>query len=150
MAGFWRQGLFLWRGMGRFTRSGFEKQSARWTDEATCFGTAESLERKTVLITGANAGLGRAAAERLGRFGCSLILVCRDTSRGEQARQEIIEQTGNAKIHLEIADISVLSSIRELAHRLVERNQPIHCLVNNAGVLLNQKETTPEGFDKTL
>lgn len=77
-------------------------------------------------------------------------MICRDLGRGEQARREIEEATGNPRVELEIADVSLLSSVRQLATRLLERNLPVHALVNNAGVLLNVKEETSEGLDRTL
>ena len=72
-------------------------------------------ENKRCLITGANSGIGLATAHELAKQGLHLILVCRDQDKGKAAQSDIINQSGNNKIDLLIADMSSLDSVRTLA-----------------------------------
>jgi NAD(P)-dependent dehydrogenase (short-subunit alcohol dehydrogenase family) len=67
------------------------------------------------MVTGANRGIGRATAQGLANLGATVILVCRDQIKGDQARNEIIEISKNLKIDLVIADLSRTQQIRKLA-----------------------------------
>src|SRR5271163_1389845 len=101
---------------------------------------ADRLQGKTCLITGASSGLGRVTALELGRMGASLVLVCRDRTRGEKVVAEIRERTGNPAIDLMLADLSVQQSIRSLAADFLARGGPLHILVNNAGLFNLKRE----------
>ena len=73
------------------------------------------MDKKICLITGANAGIGKAAAIQLAAQGCRVIMVCRDTERGQKALEEVKRASGSSAVELMIADMSLQSSIRELA-----------------------------------
>jgi len=70
--------------------------------------------QKTVLITGANSGIGFETARQLASRGDSIVMVCRDSARGQKARSEIAKATGRAPA-LFLADLSSQDSIRSLA-----------------------------------
>jgi NAD(P)-dependent dehydrogenase (short-subunit alcohol dehydrogenase family) len=110
---------------------------------------AVSLRGHTVVVTGATSGLGRAAASQLAELGARVILVGRDSEKAEATRQEIVATTGNDNVAVALADLSLLADVRKLAKRLL-KEPSIHVLVNNAGVLLNQRTTTAEGNETTL
>ena len=103
------------------------------------------LGGKTVMITGASSGIGRAAALELARMGPDLVLVCRSRERGERAVEELREQTGNDRLTLLIADLSSQAQIRALAS-----DRPLHVLLNNAGVIMLRRTETVDGIETTF
>lgn len=105
------------------------------------------LAGKRCLITGANSGLGKAAAHALAGLGAEVWLLCRSEERGRAATRDVIEATGNDRARLEIVDMSEKRSIRELAERLGE--QPIDVLIHNAGVLPEARRETTDGLELT-
>jgi NAD(P)-dependent dehydrogenase (short-subunit alcohol dehydrogenase family) len=109
-----------------------------------------SLAGRTVVVTGATSGLGRVAAERLARLGARVVLVGRDAAKLARAHGEIRSATGNGDLGVEVADLSVLSAVRALADRLLANERQVHVLVNNAGVLENERRTTAEGLEVSL
>lgn len=110
----------------------------------------ESLNGRTVIVTGATSGLGKAAALDLARLGADLILVGRNPDKTERVRAEITTETGNDQVRLEIADLSLMAEIRSLADRLLANEPAIHVLVNNAGTLFVERSETAEGIESTL
>jgi NAD(P)-dependent dehydrogenase (short-subunit alcohol dehydrogenase family) len=107
----------------------------------------EQLQGKHCMITGASSGLGRVTALELARMGAQLTLVCRNRSRGEDAIAEIREKTGNRTVTLMLADLSVQQSIRDLAAGFIDRGEPLHVLVNNAGLFNLKRELTADGVE---
>jgi len=105
------------------------------------------LAGKHCMVTGASSGLGRATALELARMGATLTLVCRSRSRGEDTAAEIARTTGNREVRLMLADLSIQQSIRELARDFLEHGQPLHVLVNNAGVFNLSRELTADGIE---
>jgi NAD(P)-dependent dehydrogenase (short-subunit alcohol dehydrogenase family) len=103
-----------------------------------------------VVVTGATSGLGQAAALQLAELGARVILVGRNRDKAEDTRREIVAATGNDNIAVALADLSLLAEVRKLARKLLKDEPRIHVLVNNAGVLLNQRTTTAEGNEATL
>ncbi|MFQ5482794.1 MAG: SDR family oxidoreductase [Nitrospinaceae bacterium] len=112
--------------------------------------SAWTLRGKTCLITGANSGLGRESALALARLGAEVILACRNREAGEKTAHGIIEATGNSNVHLQVADLSSQSQIRDLAAAVLDRHPRLHVLMNNAGVLLGRRQTTVEGYETTF
>jgi len=105
------------------------------------------LAGKRCLITGANSGLGKAAAHALAGLGAEVWLLCRSEERGRAAARDVREATGNDGVHLEIVDMSEATSVRELAERFGERH--IDVLIHNAGVLPDQRTETTDGLELT-
>ena len=131
-------------GMLRFTTLGY-CVSKRFFDPL-----AVSLEGRTIVLTGATSGLGRAAAERLARLGARVVLVGRDRDKTTRARDEITAATGNANLGIEVADLSLMAEVRKLADRLLRRERHIHVLINNAAVLENERRPTAEGLETSV
>lgn len=109
--------------------------------------TSIDMTGKTCLITGANSGIGFETAKGLAAMGAELILVCRDKIRGDEARKCIIAETGNARVDLVIADMSLMASVRELADQINRDYSQLHVLINNAGVMLSKRQLTSEGYE---
>jgi dehydrogenase/reductase SDR family member 12 len=108
------------------------------------------LSGRHIVVTGANSGLGYAMAEHLAMLGARLSLVVRSRERGEEARQSIIERTGNPAVHIELADLSNLAAVRSLAARLTEGDGRLDVLIHNAGALLDERRESAEGVELTL
>jgi len=106
-----------------------------------------SLEGKIVMVTGANAGMGKEISLALAGKGASLVMVCRDRARGEAARADVQEKTGNRTVELMVADLSLQSSIRNLVKEFEARHDRLNVLVNNAGITMSRRETTLEGVE---
>lgn len=105
------------------------------------------MHGRTCLITGANSGIGYETCKQLAQMGATILMVCRDAQRGKEARQNIIKETGNTDIHLLIADMSVMSSVRDLAEKVNQDYPFLHVLINNAGLMNSKRVLTPEGFE---
>ncbi|GAH91719.1 unnamed protein product, partial [marine sediment metagenome] len=67
------------------------------------------------MITGANSGIGKATAIQLAKMGFHIVMVCRNRERGENAQNQIKEESGNNNIDLIIADLASLESVKNLA-----------------------------------
>ena len=131
-------------GLLGFTNVGYHWHKRRWKPLAV------SLRGRTAVVTGATSGLGQAAASQLAELGARVILVGRNPDKAEDTRREIVAATGNDNVAVALADLSLLADVRKLARKLLETEPRIHVLVNNAGVLLNQRTTTPEGNETAL
>jgi NAD(P)-dependent dehydrogenase (short-subunit alcohol dehydrogenase family) len=108
------------------------------------------MQGKTVVITGANSGLGKETAKVLANKGATVIMVCRDKVRGEAARQEIIKATNNQNISLEICDLASKESIQNCGLSMRQKYTAIDVLVNNAGAIFGTHELNSEGLERTF
>ncbi|MDE0473138.1 MAG: SDR family NAD(P)-dependent oxidoreductase [Gammaproteobacteria bacterium] len=128
---------------------------------------SSSLKGQVAIVTGANSGVGRSAAEMLLGAGAHVTMVCRSRERGERALAELRVardqaalggqlnellpgDTGGARVDLELADLSRQEDVRALAELLAARLPAIDILVNNAGVTRPQCVQSPEGFELTF
>lgn len=110
----------------------------------------ESLSGRTVVVTGATSGLGKAAATDLARLGADVILVGRNPDKTAAVQAEISATTGRDTVRYELADLSLMSEVRDLATRLLANEPAVHVLVNNAGTLFPERSSTAEGIESTL
>lgn len=108
------------------------------------------LTGKTALITGATSGIGEAAALAMAGMGASLYLVCRSPQKGEKTLQTIKQQTGNERIQLLLGDLADLSQVRRIAEEFLNTGEPLHILLNNAGITNTQRRETVDGFEETF
>lgn len=109
-----------------------------------------SIENSSVVITGATSGIGKEVAMRLASAGARVILGCRDRARGDAVAAEIRDKTGLKRVDVMTVDASDQSSIRAFARHYRETYGSLDVLVNNAGVLLAQRETTVGGIELTF
>lgn len=105
------------------------------------------LRGRVALVTGATSGLGKATAAELARLGATVVLVGRNPEKTQKVVEEIRRATVNGRVRAELADLSLLSDVRELASRI---EPPLHLLVNNVGVLLPERSETCEGLEATF
>src|SRR5690349_10765252 len=102
---------------------------------------------KNAIVTGANAGIGRATAVALARAGARVWLACRSRERTQTVVDEIAAAGGRAE-HLPL-DLADLASVRGAADAFLATGEPIHLLVNNAG-LAGQRGITRDNFELTF
>ena len=108
--------------------------------------TADDLDQKTVLITGASSGLGYATAQKLAQRGARVIMACRSgiPERGEQIRK----MTGNEEIHMIHVDVSEPASIQNLVKELKSRNERLDILILNAAIVPAKSRKTEQGLEE--
>jgi len=104
-----------------------------------------TISGRTCLITGANTGIGRAAAFELARRGAKLVLACRSESKTRPVIDELRRETG-AEVDFLALDLSSLAAVRRSAAEYLAREQPLHVLIDNAG-LAGQRGITSDGFE---
>ena len=102
---------------------------------------ADRLEGRSVMVTGANAGIGKAIALELSRRGAEVHMVCRNPEKGEAAREEIALESG-VELELHICDLSSLASVREFGTAFAAGQERLDVLINNAGVLPPERKYT--------
>ncbi len=107
---------------------------------------------RTVLITGANSGLGFEATKAFAANGATVIMACRSTDRGQQAATEIQNSTSNtgATLNVRQCDLASLDSIESFATGIKQNYDGINVLCNNAGVMAIPRQETEDGFEKQL
>lgn len=111
------------------------------------------IEKRVCVLTGANAGIGKATAVAIVKDGAHVVMVCRNKEKAEEARREIC---GSAQVEpdiatsLVLADLSRPDQIRRAAREIAARFPQVHVLVNNAGAIFARRELTAEGFEKTF
>lgn len=107
--------------------------------------------QKTVLITGATSGIGKAAAMALSRKGFHVILHGRNAKKTEEVKQEIIAESRNAEVSVITADLFSMEETRKMCALVHEKFSRIDILINNAGSLMNNtREVTAEGIERTF
>jgi len=131
-------------GLWRFTRLGYKASRRNWKPVSAFLGDRHAV------VTGATSGIGLATAHALAALGARVTLVVRDEEKGEAAVKEIVEESGNAAVGLEVCDLSLMASVHALCDRLLAAGDPIDILVNNAGALFNPRQVTDEGFEKSF
>jgi NAD(P)-dependent dehydrogenase (short-subunit alcohol dehydrogenase family) len=104
------------------------------------------MHGQVCVVTGATSGIGKAAAAALARQGAEIIVVGRDPGRAE-ATAAAIQADGAPPPKVEIADLARLDQVRALAGRLNQTLDRIDVLINNAGLVLNERQVTPDGYE---
>ena len=102
---------------------------------------------RTFLITGGNTGIGRATATALARGGGRVYIACRSSLAGSTAVEEIKAASGSDSVRLLPLDLASLASVRDCAAAFLKRDEPLHVLINNAG-LGGQRGLTVDGFEQ--
>ncbi|MFN7916640.1 MAG: SDR family NAD(P)-dependent oxidoreductase [Vicinamibacterales bacterium] len=108
------------------------------------------LRGRTTLVTGANAGLGLAAARQLAHAGAHVVLAARTMERGETAAAHIRESEPAARLSVVAGDFSSLSGVRALAGAVRRACPRLDVLINNAGVVRAHRHETVDGFEWTF
>lgn len=102
---------------------------------------------RTVVITGANSGLGLASAEALARRGATVVMACRSPERGATALEQVRAVATGAEPQLLPLDLADLDSVRAASVELAERVGHVDVLMNNAGVMALPLRRTAQGHE---
>ncbi len=113
-----------------------------WTD-----ADIPSQAGKTIVVTGANSGIGLEAARALAAKGAHVVLACRDAVRGRRAADAIKSEHASAAVTVMELDLADLASIRRFADAVRSRYPALHALCNNAGVMAIPYRMTADGFE---
>ncbi|XP_078000730.1 retinol dehydrogenase 13-like [Glandiceps talaboti] len=127
-------GLFYLR---KYFRGGVSTSTAR-------------LDGKTVIVTGANTGIGKETARDLAKRGARVILACRDQERANAALEEIKKSTDNKNVVVKMLDLASLQSVRKFAKEINQEESRLDILINNAGVMWCPYMKTQDGFEMQL
>ncbi|XP_045078289.1 retinol dehydrogenase 12-like isoform X2 [Coregonus clupeaformis] len=118
----------------------------KWIAGGVCRSRAK-LHGRTVVITGANTGIGKETAWDMAMRGARVIMACRDLTRGEAAAAEIRSSTGNTNVVVQQLDLASLGSVRQFAREFIATETRLDILINNAGIMLCPKSLTVDGFE---
>ncbi|MDP3277285.1 MAG: SDR family oxidoreductase [Deltaproteobacteria bacterium] len=108
------------------------------------------MKDKVAIVTGANTGIGKETARGLAKRGYSVVIACRDVSKGEAAKQDIVAIDPGADVHVIALDLASRTSIEGFvaeAERMLPR---LDVLVNNAGLWKTARETGELGLESTF
>jgi NAD(P)-dependent dehydrogenase (short-subunit alcohol dehydrogenase family) len=106
------------------------------------------LEGRVCMVTGANAGIGYEIVRDLASLGATVVMVCRNRTKGEHARNALAKETGNQKLELAVVDLAEQKEIRRFVADFLPKHSKLHVLVNNAAVWLQKREVTHEGIER--
>ncbi|XP_070577856.1 retinol dehydrogenase 14-like [Ptychodera flava] len=102
---------------------------------------------KSVIITGANSGIGKAAATELAKREARVIMACRDLDSGEQAIKDIRRKTRNGELVLKHLDLASFQSIHKFSEDILKEEQRLDVLINNAGIFQCPFMKTEDGYE---
>lgn len=106
------------------------------------------MDGKTVVLTGANTGIGKATTRELAKRGARVVMACRDVARGEAARAELLAETeGRGELEVREIDLASLDSVRAFAEKANADLARIDVLINNAGIFPQKASKTVDGFE---
>ncbi len=102
---------------------------------------------RTVIVTGANSGLGFEATKAFTQKGAHVVMACRSLERGNRARREIESMTTGASLTVLELDLGSQASIRQFVTEFDSEFDRLDVLLNNAGVMMTPYSTTEDGFE---
>jgi NAD(P)-dependent dehydrogenase (short-subunit alcohol dehydrogenase family) len=112
--------------------------------------SASSMQGKTILITGATSGIGRATASALAKTGATIYCAGRDPERSEATVSTIQADSGNQQVYGLLADLASFEQIRNLADEVHQRTKRLDVLVNNAGAWFMRRQLSQDGIELTF
>ncbi len=130
-----------------YSRLGFAVRQWRWP---TSDPPRDTLVGATVLVTGANSGIGKAIAAGVAALGATVLMTVRDQARGESARRDILAVDPNADLAVERCDVSTLPDVRAFTADLSRRHARLDAVIHNAGVMAAQRTETADGHELCL
>ncbi len=102
---------------------------------------------RVAVVTGSNTGLGLETARALAGAGAVVVIAVRNLDKGAAAMATILETHPDATIHLQPLDLASLDSVRAASDEILGRHQHLDLLINNAGVMYTEWQTTTDGFE---
>uniref|UniRef100_A0A3B5A1H2 Retinol dehydrogenase 12-like n=1 Tax=Stegastes partitus TaxID=144197 RepID=A0A3B5A1H2_9TELE len=121
----------------------------KWIGGGVCRCSVR-LDGKTVLITGANTGIGKETSRDMAQRGARVVMACRDLTRAERAAEEVRRSTGNGNVVIRHLDLASVYSVKQFAKDFLDSEDRLDILINNAGVMMCPKWLTEDGFETQL
>ena len=121
-------------------------KTKKWLEK----NAAISLKGKTVVVTGANSGVGYKTAETMLYLGARVILACRNPQRANEARNKLSAEYSESDVSEMLLDLADFSSIDAFVSKIKEQGIDIDVFVNNAGVLHQPCKKTKDGFELVI
>ena len=122
------------------------KRTKKWL-AANC---GVSLKGKTVLVTGANSGVGFKTAETAAYLGANVILACRNGERAAAAKNDLLRDYPDASVRVMRLDMASFDSIDAFVSELTGTKTDIHVFINNAGAFRHPGKKTANGYDLVI
>ncbi|KAF7239805.1 Dehydrogenase/reductase SDR family member 12 [Varanus komodoensis] len=141
----YRNSVWFLKGLHHYCRGSYESACKRFDPE----DLEVDVTGRSFMVTGANSGIGKAAAKEIARRGGIVHLVCRNKDRAEEAKKEITTETSNENVFVHILDMSDPKGIWKFAEQYKNEHK-LNVLINNAGCMMNQKELTADGLEKNF
>ncbi|MCB2221709.1 MAG: SDR family oxidoreductase [Bacteroidetes bacterium] len=108
------------------------------------------MDDKIVLVTGSTDGIGKQTAIDLCRLRAKVIVHGRNEQKAKETMEDIARQTGNQNLDYVKADLASMDQIRNMAEEIKSKYDRIDVLINNAGVFMNRRELSQDGFEMTF
>ncbi|MCS7086754.1 MAG: SDR family oxidoreductase [Bacteroidia bacterium] len=108
------------------------------------------MRNKTVVVTGANTGIGKVTALELARMGAKVVMLCRNREKGEAALAEIKRLSANDEVEMIVADLGAKATLKRFAEHVCARYSRLDVLINNAGGLWRKYTETADGHETTF
>ncbi len=108
------------------------------------------MDRKPYVVTGANAGIGKAISLELAGMGRRVVMVSRDPEKGKAAAEEVRTAARGGTVELVCGSLNTVADAKKLAETIRGRYPEIGCLINNAGVWMTKKVLTADGLEITF
>ena len=106
------------------------------------------MAEKVFVLTGATSGVGKVLALEMAKTGEIVVIVARDADRGSATLDEIQAASPDARLDLQLSDLSVLSSVRNVAEIIRNRYEKVDMLINNASTYRRTRAVTIDGFEE--
>ncbi|XP_034403993.1 DHRS-12_like_SDR_c-like domain-containing protein [Cyclopterus lumpus] len=142
----YRNSAWFLKGMTQFTRSAFLSASKRFVEK----DLEVSVAGRAFMITGANSGIGKATAMAIAKKGGTVHMVCRNKDKAEEARADIVKETGNKEVYVHILDLSETRKVGEFAEGFKRKYKALNVLINNAGSIMSQRDVNAEELEKSF
>ncbi|CAL8350503.1 unnamed protein product [Lota lota] len=142
----YRNSAWFLKGVTEFTKNAFISASKRFVEK----DLEVSMAGRSFMITGANSGIGRATAMAIAKKGGTVHMVCRNKDKAEEARADIVKESGNKEIFVHILDLSETKKVWEFAESFKRKYKSLNVLINNAGCIMSQREENTEGLEKSF
>ncbi|KAI4809745.1 hypothetical protein KUCAC02_018610 [Chaenocephalus aceratus] len=139
----YRNSIWFMNGLQQYTRKGYETASKVFEPQ----DLNVSIVGRSFMITGANSGIGKATAIAVAKKGGTVHMVCRNKDRAEEAKVDIVSESGNTEVYIHIVDMSETCKVWEFAEAFKEQYKSLNVLINNAGCMVNTREVNAEGLE---
>jgi len=108
---------------------------------------ARNKKMKTIVITGATAGIGKEVAKVLAQRGFTVISNARNLNKAAQVKQQLVQETGNPNVHFYEGDFSNLESVQQFSQAVAKQFPAVDVLINNAGTWEMERKNSQQGIE---